>query len=161
MAPALKQPKKPVDPRYDRCPLWGHSLPNCDVRVESAHPSISDIMLHHRERRNGPRTTVALRKTASPCAGHTHNLVGQYSISARIYARHVPVGQTRARRATCRRFTSAVGGRRSRRRCHPDTNRLCHSRYRSRVAQHYSPPNLWHRDRRIRLKYPNCRRSTS
>jgi hypothetical protein len=32
----------------------GHSLPNRDVRVTSVQPSISDLMLRRRERRNGP-----------------------------------------------------------------------------------------------------------
>src|SRR5271155_4477312 len=32
----------------------GQSLPNSDVRVASVHPSISDMMLHRRERREGP-----------------------------------------------------------------------------------------------------------
>jgi hypothetical protein len=32
----------------------GQSLLDCDVRVTSVHPSISDIMLQRRERRNGP-----------------------------------------------------------------------------------------------------------
>ena len=37
----------------------GHSLPNCDVRVTSAHPSISDMMLGRRECRNGPLSELA------------------------------------------------------------------------------------------------------
>jgi hypothetical protein len=32
----------------------GQSLPNSDVRVTSVHPSISDITLYRRQRRNGP-----------------------------------------------------------------------------------------------------------
>jgi hypothetical protein len=36
------------------------SLPNCDVRVASVHPSISDIMLQRRERRNGPGADVKM-----------------------------------------------------------------------------------------------------
>jgi hypothetical protein len=35
------------------------SLLICDVRVASVHPSISDMMLHPRERRNGPLAEVA------------------------------------------------------------------------------------------------------
>ena len=34
--------------------LLGQSLPKRDVRVKSVHPSISDMMLQRRERRNGP-----------------------------------------------------------------------------------------------------------
>jgi hypothetical protein len=36
----------------------GYSLPDCDVRVASVHPSISDIMRQRRERRNGPISEV-------------------------------------------------------------------------------------------------------
>jgi hypothetical protein len=36
----------------------GQSLPNCDVRVASVHPSISDIMLQRRKRRNGPIAAI-------------------------------------------------------------------------------------------------------
>jgi hypothetical protein len=36
----------------------GHSLPNRDVRVTSVQPSISDLMLRRRERRNGPISDI-------------------------------------------------------------------------------------------------------
>jgi hypothetical protein len=42
----------------------GHSLPNRDVRVTSVQPSISDLMLRRRERRNGPISTLWHRKKA-------------------------------------------------------------------------------------------------
>jgi hypothetical protein len=36
----------------ERSSQLGQSLPNCNVRVASVHPSISDMMLQRRERRN-------------------------------------------------------------------------------------------------------------
>jgi hypothetical protein len=36
----------------------GQKLPNSDVRVTSVHPSISDITLYRRERRNGSTTDL-------------------------------------------------------------------------------------------------------
>jgi hypothetical protein len=38
--------------------LWVQTLANCDVRVTSVHPSISDMMLQHRERRKGPQGNI-------------------------------------------------------------------------------------------------------
>jgi hypothetical protein len=38
-----------------------HSLPNRDVRVTSVRPSISDMTLQRRERRNGPTGDIAKR----------------------------------------------------------------------------------------------------
>ena len=42
--------------------LKGQTPPTCDVRAVSVHPSISDIMLQRRERRNGPK-----RQTSYVC----------------------------------------------------------------------------------------------
>ena len=51
---------RPFPPLYRaRMSVWGQSLPKRDVHVTSVHPSISDMMLQRRERRNGPLGDVA------------------------------------------------------------------------------------------------------
>jgi hypothetical protein len=47
----------------------GQSLPNCDVRVTSVHPSISDMILQHHERRNGPKGDLRTSLIDSAIAG--------------------------------------------------------------------------------------------
>ena len=74
--------------------LLGQSLPKRDVRVKSVHPSISDMMLQRRERRNGPCVDGSELARAFFTSAV---LVGAAMCSASISAVHVTAGHNALR----------------------------------------------------------------